>query len=131
MTIIVCLDDCGGMTFAGRRQSRDSKVLEDIKNNYEPIYINSFSEKLIAPSGIKYTLTDNIDALGEGDTVFIENLDVSKYAHRVSRVIIYKWNRKYLSELKFTLDMSGYTKKSVSEFAGSSHDKITREVYEK
>ena len=57
MEIIICLDNNKGMLFNNRRQSRDSKVLEDIKNGLEDrLTIFPFSEKLIKGSEIPYEI---------------------------------------------------------------------------
>ena len=49
----------------------------------------------------------------------------------IDTLIIYRWNRLYHSDVKFDVDVkkSGYKLKSSTEFAGSSHDKITKEIY--
>ncbi|MBO5286796.1 MAG: ribonuclease Z [Clostridia bacterium] len=131
MTVIACIDDNNGMLFGGKRQSRDSKVLEDIQRSFSPVVILPFSEKMIGASGVDYILKDTVDKVRDDETVFLENVDLKTIENRISRLIIYKWNRKYLSDFKFNLDLGKYERKSVCDFSGSSHDKITREVYEK
>lgn len=131
MRVIACIDDNFGMLFGGKRQSRDSKVLEDIKNHFEPIVILPFSEKLIAPSGISFKIKEDISEIGANETLFIESIDPVAFYDRIDEIIIYKWNRKYLSDMRLTLDLKSFKKVSTCEFVGSSHDKITREVYKK
>ncbi len=131
MRVIICLDDSSGMIFGGKRQSRDSKVLEDIKNENEKIAILPFSEKLVAPSGINYELKNDISEVKKGQSVFVENINPATFEDKISEVVIYKWNRKYLSDMKCTLDLSTFKKVEKSEFVGSSHDKITKEVYKR
>ena len=129
MIAIVCLDDACGMLFGGKRQSRDSKVLEDISNHYGEVAILPFSEKMFKPSGVKYTVKNSLDEVAKDETVFVENQDLSLYKDKITKLIVYKWNRLYPSDFKFTLKLSDFKKKSVAEFVGSSHDKITREEY--
>lgn len=131
MKVIICLDDNSGMIFGGKRQSRDSKVLEDIKNENEKIVILPFSEKLIAPSGINYEIKNDISELKKGQCVFIENVNPQELEEKISTLVIYKWNRKYLSDMKCTLDLKLFKLEKRSELVGSSHDKITKEVYKR
>ena len=57
MTVYVCLDDRNGMLFNKRRQSRDAKVLEDIRASISDVLIvDPFSETLIRDAGIPYVL---------------------------------------------------------------------------
>ena len=50
MTVFVCIDDRGGMLFNKRRQSRDSKVIEDVVRTVGDgvLYISDFSELLFS-----------------------------------------------------------------------------------
>ena len=43
--------------------------------------------------------------------------------------MLYRWNRRYPSDLKFDLPLEGFTLRQRQEFAGYSHPKITEEVY--
>lgn len=136
MTVIVCLDTKGGMTFNNRRQSRDTRVTEDVKRicDGKRLLISPFSEKMLATSGIETTVLE--DPLGEakaGDTVFVENLPVAPYIDRTERIIVYNWNRSYPADRHFDVNMGacGFKLQSTREFVGSSHEKITREDYTK
>lgn len=131
MRVIVCVDDSLGMLFAGKRQSRDSRVLDDIKNHFEPIVILPFSEKLLSSSGVKYTVKNSINDVCDTETVFIESIDPASLEGKIDELILYKWNRRYPSDMRLTLDLKKFKKSSICEFTGTSHDKITREVYKK
>ena len=132
MNIIVCLDKNGGMLFNRRRQSRDEKVFEDIKGYCENLYANAFSEKLLRSYNVSFTL-DNamLDRAGSGEWCFVEDLSLAPYAKRIERVVIYRWNRIYPKDFSFDLSLDGYTSVSVTEFAGKSHETITKEIYER
>ena len=80
--------------------------------------MNPASEKLFAEqkeSG-KVTLQAAAD--------FLEQAGEGEY-------IVFWWNRHYPPDRKFDLDLSKWNKVSEEEFAGYSHEKITKEVYEK
>lgn len=136
MKIIVCLDDGGGMTFNKRRQSRDRILLADIKAMTEghALFASPFSEKLLSEHDIDAKIKKNpLDRARKDDYCFIEDLPVRPYLSEISEIIIYKWNRRYPTDMTFDiLPLSdGFTLSSVAEFAGSSHEKITKEIYTK
>ena len=83
--------------------------------------MNPASEKLFAEqkeSG-KVTLqaaADFLEQAGEGEYCFVENTGLQAVKAKIE---------------KFDLDLSKWNKVSEEEFAGYSHEKITKEVYEK
>ena len=134
MTVIVCLDTKGGMTFNNRRQSRDSRVTDDIKRVCEGkrLLISPFSEKMLAPTGLAATVSsDPFSEAKDGEVIFVENLPVAPHVDRVQRIIVYNWNRSYPADRHFDVNMGacGFKLHSKREFVGSSHEKITREDY--
>lgn len=127
MTVYVCLDDRDGMLFNNRRQSRDARVLEDIRNSADLLTIDSFSEKLIAEAEIPYVLAEK--TLAEDAHFFLENRPASQVLPASSRLVIYRWNRHYPADVRFDGDLSLFTLQSTEEFPGNSHETITKEVY--
>ena len=128
MTIYVCLDDRGGMLFNKRRQSRDAKVLEDIRQSVPDVLtIDPFSEKLIREAEIPYVLAP--EQMPEDAHFFAEARDLSELLPRVSTLVIYRWNRHYPADVRFEADLSGFHLERKDEFSGKSHDIITKEVY--
>ncbi len=123
MKVIVCVDDNLGILFNKRRVSKDSKIIEDIISNYEDIYINEYSKELFIDN---YIVSDKLE---EGIN-FVENNSLLGMEDKITEVIIYYFNRKYPSDLKLELDLNKYNEVSKTEFVGSSHDKITKVVYE-
>lgn len=132
MTLIVCIDNNGGMLFNNRRQSRDSQVCQRIVQRSENnrLLMNGYSAKLFEEGAVVVSEDLLKDASGN-DVVFIENLDVSGAMQYFSRVIIYHWNRAYPSDLKFPLEelKTKFSLLESCDFSGSSHDLITEEVY--
>lgn len=136
MTVFVCIDDRGGMLFGGRRQSRDKNLISDMAKTVGEnlFYISDFSEKLIGESELSAICVPYpLDSAGEGDFVFNESFHLKEYADKIKRLIIYRWNKKYPYD--FALDLApekeGFSLKESYDFVGSSHDKITKEIYEK
>ena len=75
------------------------------------------------------TAEDPLDRAGPGELCFAETADPAPWAARVEEIVLYRWNRRYPADLRFTLPLEGWTLVRSEEFAGSSHEKITKEVY--
>ncbi len=136
MTVFVCIEERGGMLFMKRRLSKDRELTADIIKSVGDgiLYISDFSESLFADSDISVMSVSNpLESAGENDFVFIENLGLSESINNVKRLIIYNWNRKYPFDLSLDINPLefGFSLKEVYEFKGYSHDKITKEIYEK
>ena len=136
MTVFLCIDDRGGMLFGEKRQSRDSVLLSDMAKTVGDnlLYISDFSEALIEKSDMSAICVPYpLDSAGEGDFVFNESFHLKGHLSKIKRLIIYKWNRRYPYD--FALDIEplkeGFGLSESYDFAGSSHDKITKEIYEK
>ncbi|MBO5980824.1 MAG: ribonuclease Z [Clostridia bacterium] len=132
MEIIICLDDNNGMLFNNRRQSRDAKVLEDIKNNLQnSLTIFSFSEKLVSSAEIPYEIMS--DTVSENTVLFIEDRGIKEFLPAAHKITVYRWNRVYPADMSLDIDLSaeGFRITRSVDFEGTSHEKITKEVYER
>lgn len=134
---IVCVDDSGGTMFHKRRQSQDrvlrEQVLQDAADRR--LWMNAYSRKLFGEAGSAAILVDEDfpAKAGPGDFCFVEGLALQPWMDRIERVVLYRWNRKYPADTFLDLRLDGPPWKLVqsSEFAGSSHEMITKEVYER
>lgn len=129
LSVYVCLDDRGGMLFNGRRQSRDSRVFEDIRREISvELLIDPFSESLCRRSKIPYRLLEG--PLPENGDFFLESRDPMEAA-AAQRIVIYRWGRVYPADVRWELDLqeAGFCLVERSEFPGTSHERICREVY--
>lgn len=134
MTAIVCVEDRGGILFLKRRVSRDREVYRDIAENYDKIYMTSYSLPLF--DGVKIEAGIRLSPISEGqhgDVCFVESGEIADRIHRISRLVIYRWNSRYPSDVKlgFEPEDMGFSHLSTTEFAGYSHEKITKDIYEK
>ena len=136
MTVIVCISDGGGMLFNNRRQSKDSLLIENVSLlvGDGTLYVSSFSERLFENSSLcTIVASDPLKTADREDFVFVENLLLLEYKEKIDRLVIYKWNRLY--PFDFRLDINpqkeGMKLCDVLEFEGSSHKKITREIWER
>lgn len=130
MRIVVCVDDNYGMMFNRRRQSRDKILADDVleMTSGQKLWMNAYSEQLFEGKDI-IVEEEFLSRAGEEDFCFVENKSVQPYVEQVKEVILYKWNRKYPADFRFDLDLNGWKRVEEKEFAGSSHEKITRERY--
>ena len=127
MILYICLDDRNGLQFNKRRQSRDSAVLEDIRAQLTgPLCIQPFSEKLIRETEIPYVLAPE-----SAEDYFAEDIPGNDLLEKTKKIVIYRWNRHYPSDVTWTPDLAGlgFRLEETAEFPGTSHEKITREVY--
>ena len=132
MNVIVCIDDNGGLLFNKRRQSKDRAVLERIREivGDNTLWITNFSKGMF---GEEVVLDDQmLDKAREEDFCFVENISLSLYKNRITRLYLFRWNRKYPSDFTLDIDYSNFLKNiKEEEFAGNSHERITLEVWER
>lgn len=136
MTVCVCIDDNGGMTFNNRRQSRDREVIKDIESlvGDKVLYVSDFSEDLFVKSSASVICIPDPLAISSSEAVvFVENLPLSPYAEKIDKLVIYKWNRCYPFDTVLDVNPKneGFTLIKATDFVGKSHEKITKEVYVK
>ena len=130
MNIIVCIEDRKGMLFNKRRVSRDSKVIEKIYDivGSEKLWISEFSKFLFAEK----VIVDNqmLDMAEPGDFCFVENIKLEPYIDRIEKLYIFNWNRSYPADFKLDIEYGvSFTKAEEVELVGSSHEKITLEIW--
>lgn len=133
MRLIVCLDDRDGMTFLGRRQSQDALLRQDMLAYVDGygLWMNSYSAAQFG-NDCNISISEQPGEHAEGGYCFVENLPASAFLP-AEELVIYRWNRHYPSDKKFPLAqaLEGMQLVSTVEFAGSSHESITREVYKR
>lgn len=135
MIIIACVDDNMGMMFNHRRQSQDrglrERILDAAKGN--KLWMNHYSAKQFSKSTVpQINVDDNfLSEAGADEYCFVEDFDATPYLWRVEKIILYWWNRPYPSNQTFSIDLSagGWKLVHTEEFAGSSHERITEEIY--
>ena len=126
MKLIVCLDDNNGMMFNKRRQSRDRVLIENVIEmcKGEKLYTNEYSGKLFPENTVE--ICESVENIGNA-YCFAENFTVNE--EYVDEIIVYKWNRVYPADTYFNIDLKNWTLIEALDFEGSSHEKITKEIY--
>ncbi len=136
MRVILCVDDRDGMMFNERRLSRDGAVAADIVSlcKGHRLLMNEFSRKMFEKYGFSDVICaeDFLNDAEEGDYCFVEDHSLKPVKEKLEQVVIYRWNRSYPADFYFERDIiEGWNQKETMEFPGSSHEKITREIYER
>lgn len=134
MYLVACVDDCMGMLFHHRRVSRDKKVSQDILDmcKDKKLYIEESSALLFSefPGERIRTIKEISAADLKGQYVFLEDPEKIQESE-TETIILYRWNRKYPADHYFSIDLTQWKLMETTEFPGNSHEKITKERYEK
>ena len=131
-TLIACVDDAMGMMFNRRRLSQDKRVLEDIGQMCDgaKLWTAPYSEKLFKEYKVHIQISEEfLNLCGESDFCFLEDRKIGVYEERMSKIILYCWNRKYPSDIQLNLDWDKWKLERQTEFPGNSHEKITKQLY--
>ena len=135
ITVAITVDDKMGIAFNKRRQSRDKRLIDDLcAKTDKVIYIAPYSELLFEEHTDRVkVVADPLAECPDGGICFVEMTHLLDYVDDISKLIIYHWNRLYPSDKKLDIDLrfSGFKMTAKYEFAGNSHDKITKGIYEK
>ncbi len=136
MIIIAAVDDNYGLSFNKRRQSQDRILREKIISltHNHVLWMNAYSRKQFKEVLSEEMISvdeEFLDRASEGEFCFVENVSVEPYKDKIEKMIVFKWNRRYPGDFYFDIDVNEKEWKIIEseEFAGSSHEKITMEVY--
>ena len=133
MVVFIAIDDEKGLMFNQRRQSRDRVLRDDVlvECNGEKLWMNSYSRKLFGSEtdGQFEVDEDFLNKAADGEFCYVETDGLAEYENKISKLVLYRWNRLYPADVYFEIDLSSWTLASTTEFAGSSHERITKEVW--
>ena len=127
MTLILCVDDRGGLLFNRRRQSQDRLVRADMLRlcGERPLAVSPYTARQFAPEDrVKV-----VEQPGEEDIFFLEDLPPQPFLERAEKLVLYHWSRVYPGDVHIVLPPQGWNLEEQVEFPGHSHETITREVY--
>ena len=132
MTAIVCIEDRGGILFNSRRVGRDYEVRRDIAADFDKVYMTEYSRSLFSDVELDAEVrTSPLSEGARGDVCFIESGEIKDNIEKISRIILYRWNRRYPSDVRIGFEPAdaGFRLVSTRDFAGRAHEKITKEIY--
>ena len=133
MTLIVCVEDRGGMAFFGRRVSRDRAVTEQILQlPGGSLRMAAYSRSLFPQEAAVCADDDFSETAAPGDRCFLELCDPAPWLEKAQQIVLFRWNRTYPYDLRFPMEqLKNWQLVSSREFCGHSHERITQEVYRK
>ena len=129
VTVIICVEERGGMLFNGKRL-QDVAALHGACGG--ELWMNEYSDELFSRYGVSGQICDAdfLSKAGADDLCFVEDCDLRPYRDKITCIVRYCWNRRYPADLRFDEALlEGFSLIETREFPGSSHEKITREVY--
>ena len=129
MILTVCVDDRMGMSFGGRRQSKDADVRRKLLElSGSALRMSDYSARQFEDA--VYHGADYLSGAKSGDWCFAESADFEYFGEVIEKIILFRWNRHYPADVYFQFP-GEWVLSSSEDFPGSSHEKITMEVYEK
>ena len=134
MILMAAVDDGMGLMFNHRRQSRDRLLRQQILTLAagSTLWMDGYSAAQFSGELEGRSVRVDEDFLTrapQGDFCFLEDRSPRPAAERIERLILFRWNRAYPADLHLDLDLSGWRLTETLDFPGSSHEKITQEVY--
>lgn len=127
MTLILWAGKNGEMMFNRRRCSQDRAVIADILAQFHPsaLSVSAYSAPLFEGARV---VSQPADA-GDG-ALFLEDLPLQPALELADKLIVYRFDRVYPANVRLQIPKN-FSLTENREFAGYSHEKITREIYEK
>ncbi len=130
MILMCCVDDQMGLQFNRRRQSKDAAVRQRmLELAGGALRVSPFTARQFEASAGVYVGDDYLSAAKDGQSCFCEDLEYLEHAEKIEKIILFRWNRLYPSDLKFQFPGS-WRLEQTRDFPGTSHETITMEVYD-
>ena len=129
MILAACTDDRFGMSFGGRRQSKDAAVRRRLwELSGGNLRMSEYSSRQFDKP--VYSGADYLSGAREVDWCFAEDLAFEAFAGSIGQIVLFRWNRHYPTDVQFRFP-GKWALVRTEDFPGSSHETITMEVYEK
>ncbi len=133
LSVVFVTDERGGMIFNKRRVSRDRLLIQDLINSLNgKIYISEYSSCLFADYSDRVVVCDDpFLSAPDGAICFIEFPPIKPHISDISVIVAYNWNRRYPYDICIDISPTecGFKSVFIGEFIGSSHEKITKEIF--
>ena len=134
MTLILCIDDNGGIAFCGKRQSKDRVVLEDIRRISEGgcLWVSPYTQALFMEYGLEEIMpqlhTDTVPGARAqtGDYLFWEAGVEFPAGKKIEQMVLYVWGRSYPATETAQFPKGAWALESVESLQGYSHPEIVK-----
>ena len=133
MIVYVAVDNNMGIMFNNRRQSQDRILRNDLLNDCKNtrLWMNTYTHTLFDTTEQVNIIVDEdfLQMAATDDNCYVETNSLQGYENRISKLVLYRWNRDYPADLYLDIALSNWTMIETTDFVGSSHEKITKEVW--
>lgn len=136
MIVCVAVDDRMGMMFYNRRLSQDRQLRTKLLQlaGEQRLWMNRYSAKQFgSPLAANIAVDEDfLNRAGADDYCFVENLSLKEYTEKMTKLVLFRWNRAYPADIYLDISLTGPDWKLTGsdEFTGYSHEKITVEEWE-
>lgn len=132
VTVFTCVDDNYGIAFNNRRQSRDCRINDVIFEMIgdSPLFVDAYSKRIFEEDKVTVK-KEHLKNASVGDYCFAERDTLELYDKKISKLVLFKWNKVYPSDKRLMIDLSQRTLERKFDFEGRSHKIITCEVWVK
>lgn len=134
MRLIACLDKSNGILFNHRRQSRDANVINDIcaTGSGRTLCCSAYTSSLFGEGEVHIIEKKDVEQLPADADYFVEDIPLTTLEN-VEEIVFYHWNRDYPSDTFWEWDPRehGFYLQDKREFRGTSHKRITKEIWGK
>ena len=130
MRIAFCIEKTGGLSLFGKRLSRDSEMQKKLLSlKYNGELLMSPQSAVLFESDLVKSDDNYLTCAASNDLVFIETDEIP--IDKADEILLFHWNRRYPADRYFDVSRltNCFDKISTEHFVGSSHDKITLEIY--
>lgn len=129
MILAICVDDKLGIRFGGRRQSKDRALRQRLLElSGGKLRMSEYSSRQFEAT--VYSGSDYLSGAKNGDWCFAEDTAFEAYSDNIEKIILFRWNRTYPADEHFRFP-GKWRLETAEDFPGSSHERITQEVYVK
>ena len=100
----------------------------------ERLWVAPYSVSLFEGKGKELSVSEDfMKEAKAGEWCFVEDRSCASALPELESVTVYWWNRRYPSDVSFDIDLlnEGFSLQMSEEFVGSSHEKITKEVFQR
>lgn len=133
MKVVLCTDDRGGLLFAGRRQSADQVVLENMaketNKSQSTLWVSAYSKELFTKIDAPIQVLDEKSVFAEEDIVFIEDIDPQPFIDKAHTVLLYNWGKTYPATTFLQADLQAFRQVKEEAFVGDPHEEMLVQVW--
>ena len=127
----ICLDDNNGILFNKRRQSQDRVVRKKIMDIVGDgiLCMSPYSTKMFSKDG--YSNVKAVEGVVPSGFYFFESGNIP-YEY-IRKLYVFRWNRVYPFDERVDIGyfINNFNLVQLDEMKGSSHEKVTVEVFER